>query len=99
VLLENTEMRRIIIKYVMGRIINRMSSSLTIVSYKNLPLLLEIFHHSQNFFSDAKKIPLDKVTKQFFSWHKIIFSCSKKNVLVARKNLAGRKKLFCHFIR
>jgi len=51
-------------------------------------------------FSDDKKIPLDKVTKQFFSGHKIFFlgtrffsrhkiffSCSKKNVLVERKKI------------
>jgi len=55
------------------------------------------------FFSDAKKIPLDKVTKQFiscpkifslheifFSWQKF-FSCSKKKVLDARNKILRQK--------
>jgi len=57
------------------------------------------------FFSDAKKIPLDKLTNQgflgfcpkifFFFFGTRLFSCSKKNVLVARKKILQNEKKNC----
>jgi len=59
------------------------------------------------------KIPLDIVTKQFFSWRMIFFlhqehiSYCKKKILCQEKNLVTRKEILgpknvvkkCHFIK
>jgi len=61
----------------------------------------------QKRFSDAKKIPFDKVTKYFFFiaaffnffLQKEHFSCCKKKILGQEKHIGARIKLFVTFSR
>jgi len=61
------------------------------------------FPTATEMISDDKKIPLDKVTKHFFSCRKIIFLAIKTFFYCKKKNLGARKnswdKNFCRFIK
>jgi len=68
------------------------------VNLENVSKFL-LFPHSI-FFSDAKKITLDKVTKQFFacpiifSWHKFFFNLAVRKIFLLQKKLRQEKNCF-----
>jgi len=49
--------------------------------------------------SNAKKIPLDKVSKHFFSRRKIFFLQQKHFSYCKKRILGQEKKNCCHFIK